>query len=290
MNYLQLNAAQQRQHPETISSRLLDLLLLLEDRFQNGQALSKEKIAVLDLDNTLLIGDIGEAVFAQLKVTGHSLSIEWDSYQRLLFSRNRKEAYARVVSAMAGLTQKQVEDTTYAVLSSSSNWIVIKGSFVSIPKANPIMKKLVDYLNDFHYRIYVISSSNEISARITAFKLFGIPTQQVFGIRPIIHDGILTSSLHNPLPIEEGKIEVHRKNIGDIVPFITAGDSPNDISMLQLTDPEGLTIWVGEEKIGFEVAKGRIGGHQNFYFISRNALETSAEQVNRVTPPIISEQ
>jgi len=76
----------------------------------------KDKIAVFDLDNTLLIGDIGDAVFAQLLLDKMPIHFSWRAYRDLIKAKRKREAYERVVTAMAGMPVDALIETTRRVL------------------------------------------------------------------------------------------------------------------------------------------------------------------------------
>jgi phosphoserine phosphatase len=229
---------------------------------------SVRKIAAFDLDNTLLIGDIGEAVFAHLIADGYDLPISWSDYRKLIVT-TRREAYEIIVKAMNGLSVGTVVKATHKVLFSSSADIQVPGGSVATPYAHPVMFSFVHYLRRLKYDVYILTASNEISARIATSQLFGIPESNVFGVRSRIDHDLFTDQLVSPPPIEDGKVEVYHRSIGRAAPFITAGDSSLDIPLLRLTDPMGLSIWVGEDRIGFQVAKSQLSIKQRIYFLPR---------------------
>ena len=100
------------------------------------------KIALFDLDNTLLIGDIGEAVFARLLADGAPLKCTWEEYQSFLRC-DVSAAYRLVVESMAGLTVREVEEATMKILKQPAPFIKAGNAHVPVPKPHPGMKKLV---------------------------------------------------------------------------------------------------------------------------------------------------
>jgi phosphoserine phosphatase len=228
-----------------------------------------KKIAVFDLDNTLLVGDIGESVFAALKLRGYLPGVAWDKYRRILNS-NKMEAYCRVVTAMSGLPERLVHRVTLDVLSRKDHYLELEKSFIPVPYAHPIMAQLVSYLRLIGYQVHVISASNEISARLAAWHFFEIPPFNVFGIRQRQQRGTLTDELIEPLSIGVGKVDVYRKYIGVVDPLIAGGDSPLDVPMLQLTDSRGLSLWVGEDSVGFEILRKKMGRNRRLHFLQRS--------------------
>ena len=227
-----------------------------------------KKIAAFDLDNTLLVGDIGEAVFAALKLQGHLPGFSWEKYRRLLYS-NKAEAYCSVVSAMSGLSERTVHRVTLGVLSRSDGYVELENSFIPVPYAHPVMIRLISYLRLIGYQIHVISASNEISARLAAWHYFEISPSNVWGIRQRHRRGTLTDELLEPVPVGDGKVWAYRKFIGTTDPIVTAGDSPLDVPMLELTDPRGLCLWVGEDKVSYEIMRRKMDGAGRLHFLQR---------------------
>jgi phosphoserine phosphatase len=249
-----------------LPSDLSQSLLAVEEQLTKSKI--EKKIAVFDLDNTLLVGDIGEAVFAGLKLQGYIPGFSWQSYRKLL-STSRPEAYQSIVTAMSGLSERSIHKVTLDVISKRESYLELEKSYIQVPFAHPVMLHVVARLRTLGYQICVISASNEISARMVAWKLFNIPPFFVYGIRQRLQNGILTNDLLQPIPIGSGKVEVYRKFMGSADPLITAGDSVLDVPMLQMTDPRGLSILVGEERIGYELIQRKTGGAQKFCFLPR---------------------
>ena len=242
------------------------------------------KIALFDLDNTLIIGDIGEAVFAHLLADGAPLKCTWEEYQSFLRC-DVSAAYRLVVESMAGLTIREVEEATMKLLKKPASFIRAGNAHVPVPKPHPGMKKLVSLLRILRYNIYVISASNQISARMTAEEFFGISPACSFGIETKTVSGFLSATLVKPFPIAAGKADVYHKYISTLPPLLTATDSLIDAPMLGLTDPIGLSLWVGKNRSEFKTVKERFGQPQRFCFVQRprhynlrNSVRTFGEQ------------
>jgi phosphoserine phosphatase len=262
-------ASQPLEHSATgIPEDLLRSFDLMEAR--TAHPLSEKRIAVFDLDNTLLVGDIGDAVFARLRIQGYIPKLSWSEY-RDLYNKDKTEAFKKVVTAMKGIPERIVARATRDVLSGKFNFIELDRALVPAPYPHPVLQRFVNHLHSSGYQIYVISASNDISAGIAATTWFAIPPSNVFGIQARIENGVLTDDLIEPLPIDRGKTDVYKKFIGKIPPLISGGDSHLDVPLLQMTDPRGFSIWVGEERIGFQVVQAKIGKPHMFYFLQRPA-------------------
>ena len=235
-------------------SKILECLLNIEQRFGESHLGGKSRIAVFDLDNTLLVGDVGNAVFAQLLSEGVPLSLTWPEYQQII-QEDPSTAYMEAVRALNGLSLDYLIKTTKSILALSSDTITYNGMEVPVPKANQIMHEVVHLLRQWEYTIFVISASNDISAKIAASSLFDIPVNNIAGIKPKIVNGIITSHIVSPIPVGDGKVAQYRILSGDCMPMIVATDSELDWPLLQMCDPDGLAILVGENESLYAKAK-----------------------------------
>ena len=256
---------------------------LLENRLK-AFGPDQVKIALLDLDNTLIVGDIGEAVFARLLADGAPLKCTWEEYQSFLRC-DVSAAYRLMVESMAGLSIREVGEATLKVLIQTAPFIEAGNARVTVPKPHPGMKKLVSLLKKLRYHTYVISASNQISVRIAAEEFFGISPECSFGIESRTVNKCLSATLVKPFPIAAGKVDVYHKHISTFPPLITATDNVVDAPMLGLTDPIGLSLWVGKNRSEFKAMKERLRQPQRFCFVQRprnynlrNNVRTFGEQ------------
>jgi len=225
---------------------------LIMGKVEQLDKLGMKKIAAFDLDNTLLIGDIGDAVFAQLLLENRDLPLSWGQYMDLVRAGKKLEAYTGVVTAMAGISVQDLEETTAKILDSQEPFLQINGDRVPVPKPNPMMQELLKQLKQREYGIYVISATNVYSVRVAAARFFDLPQENVFGIQPELEENssILKDKLVPPITVVEGKAQLYRDKISSSPPLITGGDSSTDLPMLNLTHPGGLVIWVDKSGNG----------------------------------------
>jgi len=261
----------------------------LEEDFNNRpKDKAGNKIATFDLDNTLLEEDVGEAVFFQLQIDEKKapLTIDqkripftWGDYQALLEEDKKMEAYTRAVTAMAGIPIETITDTTRRVMESNDRFLELAGSRVPLPSPNPVMQALVDYLKSLAYEIYIISASNHFSVRYVARVYFGIQEPLVFGMKSRVTDikhpisgkkvTVLKDQLIEPVTVGEGKAGTYKMFIGSVQPLITAGDSTTDIQVFNLSDRDGLIIWVGKDDKKLAWVKEQVTHPENVYFLKR---------------------
>jgi phosphoserine phosphatase len=274
------------QAKKQIPDELLQRIEQVENWYNNRAEQEFDlKIALFDLDNTLLVGDCGDALFAQLKIneqhknkplTIHKKMIPftWTEYQETLKTKGKVEAYSKVITCMAGLPLKTLLETSQQVMQSDLEYLELEGVKIPAPYPYPPMQALLTRLRSMGYEIYVISATNQYTVRYVAKKYFDIPESHVFGMLPTIvndpkYGEIIGDEIDGPVTVVEGKVEVYKKNIGSTPPIISGGDSTTDIMMLNLTSPNGLIIWVGEDENKFASINKDITHPEIVYFLKR---------------------
>jgi phosphoserine phosphatase len=240
-------------HP-IYQSEVLQCLLEQEQRFDESHLVGKNRIALFNLDNTLIVGDIGDAVFAQLLVDGFPLLLTWKEYQGLC-KENPTSAYMEVVRAMEGVTLEYIIQVSKRVIRSDHKFLVCEGERVRLPKPNLLMQEIVRLLRERHYSVFIVSASNDISAKIAGSVLFDVPINNIAGIKPKVLDNKLTCNMLEPIPMGIGKVTQYRLMSGDRMPMIVATDSELDLPLLHLCDPDGIVIILGQDLELYEKAK-----------------------------------
>ncbi len=268
-----------------IPDTLMERIKKIEESFMSPMKdLSKYKIAVFDLDNTLLEGDIGDAVFAQLKINekkqpltidNQLIPFTWAEYQELMRTKGKKEAYQRLVISQAGIPLKRIIEITRQVMALETPFLELGDVKVPVPSPNSLMKVLLVFLKRLDYEIYVISASNHYSVQCVAEEFFGIPAANVFGMKPILWEDkdkgfILGNKIDGPITVGEGKAEAYRQLIGTVSPLLTAGDSTTDFQVLNLVDPQGLCIWVGNDEKKYNSIQQQLDHPNTAYFLYRD--------------------
>lgn len=212
---------------------------------------SFSKLALFDMDNTLLIGDIGEAVYAQLRAENHKVHIGWHEYKDILKEHGPGIAYRRMVASKKGLTRKTIRAVTKRILE-SQNTIYFHDNDIEIsknpPKPNPKLNELIKFLRTLDFGIFVITASSKHIADEVCTTWFDLDENIIYGVENEYDehedDIILRGELIEPAPILEGKAQVYLNKIDHRSPLIAIGDSLNDVPMLNLVPKEGLKIIV----------------------------------------------
>ena len=228
-------------------SELIQRLLDQEQRFGESHLGGKNRIGLFDLDNTLLVGDIGDAVFAQLLLDGFALPLSWKEY-RSMCKENPSFAYVEVVKALEGISTEYIIRVSKRILLSDQEYLYCGGEPVRIPKPHPLMLEVIRLLRDWHYLIFVVSASNDISAKVAGTVLFDIPINNIAGIKPKLSGNKITNMVLDPVPVGVGKVAQYRLMCGDNMPMIVATDSMLDLPILQICDSDGTAIIVGDNE------------------------------------------
>ncbi len=230
-------------------------------------------IAVFDLDDTLIIGDIGEALFAQLKKEGFDIPFTWKEYRELINSGRPGEAYISMCSCMEGISTSYLKSTVNSILDTDENFISFyeenETINVLVPKPSPMMKSIADILRAYNCDLYVISSSHSIAVTIVAGRYFKIDPSHVFGVKNREEETgdttFLTSEILEPIPVREGKALVYFSKIGSERPYLVFGDSANDTWLFNLAKPEGMAVYLGNDRYKFEQIAKTLDNSDNFY-------------------------
>jgi phosphoserine phosphatase len=238
--------------------------------------------AVFDLDNTLLIGDIGDALFTMLKIKGFDVKLSWQEYEKILQNEGKEVAYSKAVSVMAGLSVNIIEKITKEILTLDTSVIEIENVKVRVPKPHPVMLKFIEFLKQKKFNIFIISATNIFSVRIAGSYLFDIPKENCFGINPEIlksknkekfNEIILSERIKKPLTVSTGKAELYNSIISNTRPLITAGDSESDVLMLNLVDKRGFSLWIGDDIKRYKKIKKKIDTPDRFYYFPNIILK-----------------
>jgi len=248
-----------------------------------GLSANGVKRAIFDLDNTILIGDIGEALFCRIKnleikervkMDGSLIDLTWDKYKSIISGGQKEYAYKRVVESMVNVPVDLIADLTRELMNSDFSFLEHSGEKIDIPHIDPVIRELFSLLKKENYDINVISASNSISVRIVAEEYLGLQKDKVFGVESEIEEYEggklkLTGKLKEPVPVNNGKAELYHVVFGDELPLIAAGDSELDFPMLDLVCEGGIVLWRGEEGIVLEKLRKLIGERAEVVFFQK---------------------
>ncbi len=179
--------------------------------------------AVFDLDNTLLVGDIGESTLRRLlhrlppKASAQlGTSDPWAAYEAFA-ARDWCGAGDVAAQALAGLSPAEVTALATEVLDSGT------------VRLNPHTVELARQVSRRH-RVWILTGSAELLGRVAGARM-GI--DRVIGLRLREVDGRLSDELLPPCTCGEGKVLATRQLISER-PVFAIGDSPTDLPVLRL--------------------------------------------------------
>jgi phosphoserine phosphatase len=210
----------------------------------NSLPIKGKPYAAFDLDNTLLIGDIGEAVFALMVNKKLIRDFGWQDYLNMI-EINKVKAYKRIIDLMMGLKLSLLEKVTSEVIERKSP-ISIEGYKLVVPKPNNPMLSILERLKKKGVAIYVVTASNEVSAAIICKKYFSIPSSNIIGAEVARDKKGIIQVGSKEFPYAKGKVNILKKRFKD-KPIVTGGDSPGDKYLLNYTAQEGIRFWLGKE-------------------------------------------
>ena len=235
----------------------------------------ESRIAVFDLDNTLLMGDIQEALLARLLFERKIRDFCFSDYAQIL-EEDLTRAYNMAVQALAGLKVATIEKMTRCILSDLNPCVRVQDIDVPIPRPHPAMQRLVACLQLMGVECYVVSASNQTSVEICSWEFFGIPSRNAIGMKAKIRSGwrgrIFTSELEKPVPIFDGKPQALAKRAGDKKPVLLAGDSKSDYPLLSLCPQDGKVLWVGTTASQAKVVEKDLNLAGQVEFLKRDSL------------------
>lgn len=279
-----MNRAVRKEFKGKLPEKLFSGIETIEKSIDKKKINPTEKRAVFDLDNTLLIGDIGDALFARLKeaekkesvkVDGTKINFSWSEYRNLIKTGNSEKAYKDVVKSMSGIPLATVKAFTRELIHNDFMYIEIEEEKVPIPFVNPVMETLINFLNALNYKIFVISASNATSVKLICREFFDIPEENAFGIESVLKKideklSIFTNELIDPVPVGEGKARLYIKEKGDVLPLIVAGDSLWDVPLLKTVHEDGIPMWIGDDESRAREIISMLGEKSgNFLFVKR---------------------
>jgi phosphoserine phosphatase len=217
----------------------------------DGQERRRSSFALLDMDETLIHGDVAESLLQlfegngwQPRLTGDTDGVDatrrevWKEYQRKL-KESTNGAYRYSTSILEGMSPEDIAKHT--------NELLIQEYGGKLLRARPEAKALVRFLELSGIRCYVVTASNQWSAEVVAWNWFGIPRQRVIGVRPELEkSGCLGRLGEETQPIGAKKLDCFRSRTEvKTDPAVVAGDSESDLSLFNACRQDGLRILVG---------------------------------------------
>ncbi|TGJ98267.1 haloacid dehalogenase-like hydrolase [Leptospira langatensis] len=245
-----------------------EIFSFLEGILVQGKPIS----AVFDFDNTLVQGDFGEAVFCDLLLKGlpwiqdispffpessiaEKMNIlrktdpssfmeeVWKYYEAKIETQGLEAAYRWSTWIFSGRSSEELRETARLVWQAHQKELLKEVVRPYLPLFEFIKK-----LREFGSELWIATASpKEVIQEVS--ELWGIPRQNVLGMRLIEKNGILSSDLQEPFTYGMGKVHFLRLANGNKEYDIAFGDTENDFPLLQNVKQKGIFFDRGKNKI-----------------------------------------
>ncbi len=163
-------------------------------------------------------------------------------YMRKLLREGKYAAYSWAVLLHVGLEIQELERLSAHALKEEllvnrihEKWTDLEGKEISIERGVRPFKeifKIMEWLKEREFEIWVVSASNWWTVKVTAGSIFGVPPERIIAMKNKVNQDIMTSIIDPPVMYREGKREGIKKHIGEI-PIVAFGDTVTDIEMLE---------------------------------------------------------
>lgn len=192
------------------------------ERHRTGPSAAERPLATLDWDNTMIRGDIGEAVLEWLDQQDQGGRIH--TYERLCAEEGKPIGYPWCAYQVAGLTMEGAR----ALARDVADLYLADGRI----HLRDEMRDLVAALHEAGWEVWVVSASAEPLVQAFAER-YGLPAERVIGMRLAIDEaGTLLPHLDGPNTFRQGKVDAIDQRIGRR-PVFAAGDTETDLEMLR---------------------------------------------------------
>ncbi|MCB1189522.1 MAG: HAD-IB family phosphatase [Leptospiraceae bacterium] len=228
--------------------------------FLKTSILDSPGLAAFDFDNTLIKGDLGEAVMLSLLENGlqkldKNFEIHfrdrlnakrlwdekdtfqeeltdyiWTEYQYLMESQGLEVAYRWSSFLFSGWTKAELQSITRTVWNSK-----LKNNVYTE------MYELIRFLLQNNWQAYIITASPTWVIQ-EVIEEFNLPGEHVLGMNLKLNDlGVATEEIIEPFTYGKGKVECLSKVCNE-QPDLSFGDSENDLPLLKSAKLKGILI------------------------------------------------
>ncbi len=213
------------------------------------------RYAVFDFDNTVIVHDITETTLAymcerklfreRLPLPAEFSSMEYHEalfryYYKLIGEGDIQDAYAILTQAFAGLTKDEVAEFVRQNIVTETKNIRTRNLFgIEIEtglEARDGMKELFAALSERGIALWIVTASPSYTVAPATQVFFPDVEFTILGFETSVVDGRLTTTLTHQ-PTYEKKVEAIQKHIDpQVKPLLVAGDSKNDLAMLEYAE------------------------------------------------------
>jgi HAD superfamily phosphoserine phosphatase-like hydrolase len=193
--------------------------------------------AVVDFDGSIIENDSAEATLAYMaRQKVHNALRDFHHYYDLRDSGDLHACYRFGATTLQGLESDLVHALVKKVVEHEGPKITQEEFFGrTIARGIAPRKGVIDLiarLQEQGITVWIVTASPELVVR-AVMECFSLKAELI-GVKNILHDGMVTADLDEPLPMFEGKVACIRKYVhATTKPLLGIGDSMNDYSMLQ---------------------------------------------------------
>lgn len=195
----------------------------IEGQIQNIKKEFAHPVAAFDVDGTLWDGDISEHFFDYQILHRLLPDLPRDPWAHYISLMMENEESALIWLAQINKGQK---------LETVRKWT--RENFMGLSESTSFFgeqKKFIRMLLQENFSVYFISGSVQWVVEPLA-EHFGVPADNVIGMRTEVVDGIITENPVLPLTWKEGKIRALLKKTNGTYPQICSGNSMGDFALL----------------------------------------------------------
>ncbi len=218
---------------------------------------NKDRIAIFELNNTLLLGSITDAAVAYLLENEIDINFKWSKYQERLTNGKEQTAYIKASQAFAGMEIGCVKRFADVVLNMKDDNITFFEDDtvykVAVPRINPHFKLIVNLLKEQGFKIYVVSMSNQYLVETVAARL-AIPAKHCLGIKHKMTKfddiEVLSTDILEPIHFSNDTIQIYKQQIAENLPLFFAGSSDTALALIEPGASKGFILWTGNKELG----------------------------------------
>lgn len=218
----------------------------------------KPVFVAFDADGTLWPSDVGKNFFlyqAENDLLKEKVTQPEAEFKHLCEREGKKQALLWLAQVQAGFSLKQMNQWV-------SDFLKTKPFKVFL-----FQKHLIDWLISKNVQVFVVSSSLKWVLD-KALKGYGIPQENIIGVKTLVKEGIITEDLVLPAPIHKDKVQA-LKNLAGRSPLFSAGNTLSDQALLECASHVRLvvsTAKVGERNYESERSLLKIARERNWLY------------------------
>ena len=228
------------------------IAVIKQENKRAAASLTKKKgFAVFDFDYTTITNDIADLILFHLcqehqlknpNLLGKPQPLSAKYHQKIfntywkLHKKGDIKSFELITKALAGFSIKEIERLVKEVIQTNQG----KGTWyihdIELPKgvrARTEIEIIMEILTEHNIDIHIVSASPQVIVDAAVKILLPKLKIQIHGITQDIHQNILTSKIHLPMPAYQGKVTCIKTFAPKEKPFLAVGDSFNDEYMLK---------------------------------------------------------